>query len=125
VLWEAQQRRLLTTDVDPAKLLNVLDTPAGSPEHWGERILQRFLLATAYQVGRRIQVFTDDPATPPDQLVIGNRRALADVSAARARWQHATSPASHGTAPGWSFAHGCVSRTYLPLSSNPPLADLS
>jgi hypothetical protein len=93
VLWEAQQRSLLTTEVDPAELLDVLGTPAGSPEHWGERILQRSLLVTAYQVGRRIQAFADDPATTLDQLVLGSRRALADVSAVRARWQYATSPA--------------------------------
>ncbi|MCX2969478.1 MULTISPECIES: DnaB-like helicase N-terminal domain-containing protein [Streptomyces] len=93
VLWEAQQRGLLTTGVDPAELLDLLGTPAGCPQHWGEQILQRAVLATAHHVGRRIEAFTDDPATTPYQLVIGSRRALADLSAVRTRWQHAASPA--------------------------------
>ncbi|MFI9749734.1 DnaB-like helicase N-terminal domain-containing protein [Streptomyces collinus] len=92
VLWEAQQCGLLTTRVEPTELLNLLGAPAGSPQHWGERILQRSLLATAHHVGCRIEAFTDAPATTPYQIVIGSRRALADLSSVRTRWHQATSP---------------------------------
>ncbi|WP_367435030.1 DnaB-like helicase N-terminal domain-containing protein [Streptomyces celluloflavus] len=93
ILWEAQQRGLPTVGIGPAELLALLGAPAaGAPRYWGERVLQRSLLATAHHVGRRIEAFTDDPATTPYQLVVGSRRALADLSAVRARWQHATSP---------------------------------
>ncbi len=113
VLWEAQHRGLLTDGVDPRKLLPLLGTPAGSPEHWGERILQRSVLATAHQVASRIEAFTDDPATTPYQLVVGSRRALADLSAMRTRWQHATSAAS-ATRPA------CTRTTASPRASPPP-----
>ncbi|PIM71299.1 replicative DNA helicase [Streptomyces sp. JV178] len=93
VLWEAQQRGLLASGIEPTELLNLLGAPAGSTEYWGERILQRSLLTTAHHVGRRIEAFTDDPATTPYQLILGSRRALADLSAVRTRWHHATSPA--------------------------------
>ncbi|WP_330434641.1 replicative DNA helicase [Streptomyces sp. NBC_00825] len=92
VLWEAQHRGLLTTGARPKDLLDLLSGAHGSPEHWGERILQRSVLMTAHHTGRLIEAFTDDPATTPYQLVTGSRRALADLSAVRARWQHATSP---------------------------------
>lgn len=93
VLWEARQRGLTTMGVAPIELLDLLGTPAGSPQHWGEHIPQRSVLATAHQVGSRVEAFTHDPATTPYQLVIGSRRALADLSAVRTRWLHATSPA--------------------------------
>ncbi|MFJ2021541.1 DnaB-like helicase N-terminal domain-containing protein [Streptomyces nodosus] len=93
VLWEAQQRGLLASGAEPAELLELLGAPAGSAEYWGERILQRSVLATAHHVGLRIEAFTDDPATTPYQLILGSRRALADLSAVRARWHHATAPA--------------------------------
>jgi replicative DNA helicase len=92
VLWEAQQRGLLATETDPRDLLDLLAGTAGSPQHWGERILQRSLLATAHHIGQHIETFTDDPATTPYQLVVGSRRALADLSALRARWHHASTP---------------------------------
>ncbi|MFE7116506.1 DnaB-like helicase N-terminal domain-containing protein [Streptomyces sp. NPDC057654] len=92
VLWEAQHRGLLNTGPEPRELLEILGGPAGSPEHWGERILQRSLLATAHHTGHRIQAYADDPASTPYQLVTGSRRALADLTAARTRWQHATTP---------------------------------
>ncbi|MBT2511663.1 replicative DNA helicase [Streptomyces sp. ISL-98] len=91
-LWEAQHRGLLDAGTEPRELLALLAGPAGSPEHWGERILQRSVLGTAHHIGWRIEAFTDDPATTPYQLVVGSRRALADLSAVRTRWQHATSP---------------------------------
>lgn len=94
VLWEAQQRSLLNGGIEPKDLLDLLTTPApGAAEHWGERVLQHAVLATAHHVGHRIQAFTDDPATTPHQLVVGSRRALADLSALRTRWHRATSPA--------------------------------
>ncbi|MFC9431427.1 DnaB-like helicase N-terminal domain-containing protein [Streptomyces sp. NPDC056987] len=92
VLWEAQQRGLLGTAVVPADLIGLLAEPAGSAPYWGERILQRAVLTTAYEVGMRIEAFTDGPATTPYQLVLGSRRALADLHAVRTRWNHATSP---------------------------------
>ncbi|MBN3933032.1 replicative DNA helicase [Streptomyces verrucosisporus] len=93
VLWEAQQRGLLAPGTRPAELLALLAEPVGDPQHWGERILQRSVLSTAHRVGHRIQAYTDTPAATPHQLVTGSRRALADLSAGRARWHHATSPA--------------------------------
>jgi replicative DNA helicase len=93
VLWEAQQRGLLTTGVEPAHLLDLLAGTAGSPQYWGERILQRAVLRTAQDVGYRIEAFTDDPATTPYQLVVASRRALADLHAVRTRWNQASTPA--------------------------------
>ncbi|MFF3501129.1 DnaB-like helicase N-terminal domain-containing protein [Streptomyces sp. NPDC003247] len=94
VLWEAQQRALLDDGTEPGKVLRMLAEPAGSVEHWSERALQRSLLATADHTGRRIEAYADDPANTPFQLVVGARRSLADISAIRTRWQHAT-----GTVP--------------------------
>ncbi|MGW2858216.1 DnaB-like helicase N-terminal domain-containing protein [Streptomyces sp. NPDC001205] len=98
VLWEAQHRGLLTGHVAPADLLTLLSTPVGSPEHWGEKVLERALLARAQTVASSIAAFTDDPANSPHQLITGSRRALADLTALRARWHHATSPAVPRTA---------------------------
>lgn len=90
VLWEAQQRGLLDDGSEPGEVLRILAEPAGSAEHWGERALQRSLLATAAHTGQRIDAYAADPATTPFQLVVGARRALADLGAIRTRWQHAT-----------------------------------
>ncbi|MFF9511543.1 DnaB-like helicase N-terminal domain-containing protein [Streptomyces sp. NPDC014724] len=92
VLWEAQHRGLLGPAADPRELLDLLAGSVGSPEHWGERVVQRSVLTAAHQAGRAIGAFTDDAATTPYQLVVGSRRALADLSAVRTRWQHAASP---------------------------------
>ncbi|MGW2051624.1 DnaB-like helicase N-terminal domain-containing protein [Streptomyces sp. NPDC001858] len=91
VLWEARQRGLLDDGSEPGEVLRMLAEPAGSTEHWGERALQRSLLATADHTGRRIEAYVGDPANTPFQLVVGARRLLADIGAVRARWQHATS----------------------------------
>ncbi|MFE4212161.1 DnaB-like helicase N-terminal domain-containing protein [Streptomyces sp. NPDC056844] len=91
VLWEAQHRGLLRPGADPRELLGLLAGSFGSPEHWGERVVQRSLLSTADHAGRAIEAFTDDAASTPYQLVVGSRRALADLSAVRTRWQYATS----------------------------------
>ncbi|MGW7047838.1 DnaB-like helicase N-terminal domain-containing protein [Streptomyces avermitilis] len=90
VLWEAQQRGLLDDSREPGEVLRMLAEPAGSVEHWGERALQRSLLAAAEHTGRRIEAYAGDPANTPFQLVAGARRSLADI---RARWQHATATA--------------------------------
>ncbi|MDX2683231.1 DnaB-like helicase N-terminal domain-containing protein [Streptomyces sp. NY05-11A] len=90
VLWEAQQRGLLDDGSEPGEVLRLLAEPAGSVEHWGERALQRSLLATAEHTGRRIEAYASDPANSPFQLVVGARRGLADISAIRTRWRHAT-----------------------------------
>ncbi|MFD7517415.1 DnaB-like helicase N-terminal domain-containing protein [Streptomyces niveus] len=93
VLWEAQHHGIAGT-AEPRELLGLLSDPDGcDPEHWGEQILQRSLLTTAHHTGRRIEKLTDDPATTTHQLVVGARRALADLSAVRVRWHHATTPA--------------------------------
>ncbi|TXL84166.1 DnaB-like helicase N-terminal domain-containing protein [Streptomyces sp. IB2014 016-6] len=95
VRWEAQHHGLLTNEGQPAGLLGFLGEPAGcEPEYWGERILQRSLLTTAQHTGRSIETLTHDPAATTYQLVVGARRALAGLNAVRARWHHATTPAS-------------------------------
>lgn len=92
VLWEAQRNGLLTAGTEPTDIISLLSAGAGCPQYWGERILQRALLMTAHETGRRIEAYANDPATTPYQLVIGSRRALADLSTLRTRWDHATSP---------------------------------
>ncbi|MCM2579672.1 DnaB-like helicase N-terminal domain-containing protein [Streptomyces meridianus] len=99
VLWEAQQRRLLTPGTEPADLLTLLATPTGSLEHWGIRILQRALLTTAHEVARRIEAFTNDPATTPHQFILGSRRVLVGLTSVRTRWHRATAPASSVVKP--------------------------
>ncbi|MFE1199575.1 DnaB-like helicase N-terminal domain-containing protein [Streptomyces olivaceoviridis] len=94
VLWQAQQRGVLTSTTDPQEVLGFLAKPDVSAPYLGERILHRSVLATAHQVGRRIESFTDDPANSPYQLVVGSRRALTELTAIRTRWQQATSPAT-------------------------------
>lgn len=90
VLWEAQQHGLLTPAFTAQDALDMLSDGAGVPEHWGEQILRRSLLHHARTAGLHIQAFTHDPANSPHQLVTGSRRALADLTTVRARWQHAT-----------------------------------
>ncbi|MFF0165462.1 DnaB-like helicase N-terminal domain-containing protein [Streptomyces prasinus] len=90
ILWEAQQRGLLDSGSEPGEVLRMLAEPAGSVGHWAERALQRSLLATAEYTGRRIETYAGDPANTPFQLVVGARRALADIAAVRTRWQNAT-----------------------------------
>ncbi|MFF4361563.1 DnaB-like helicase N-terminal domain-containing protein [Streptomyces sp. NPDC001604] len=92
VLGEAQHRGLLTDALTPKDVMALVSTPAGSPEHWGEKILQRALLARARTVAARIAAFADDPANTPHQLITGSRRALADLNSVRTRWHRATAP---------------------------------
>ncbi|MGW4289680.1 DnaB-like helicase N-terminal domain-containing protein [Streptomyces sp. NPDC004673] len=125
VLWEAQQRGLLDTETDSAGLLTFLAGHAASAPHWGTSVLQRAVLATAADVGRRVEGFTDDPANTPYQLVIGARRALNALTAIRARWQHTTSdsptPAVRGTRGLTTAApRAGPPRTTPPAASCPP-----
>ncbi|WP_324290106.1 DnaB-like helicase N-terminal domain-containing protein [Streptomyces antarcticus] len=94
VLWEAQHHGLLASGTTAREVLDLLATPAGSPEHWGEQILQRSLLHHAHTTGLHIRACAEDPTNTPHQLITGSRRALADLGAVRARWQHATRPPS-------------------------------
>ncbi|MFJ9900692.1 DnaB-like helicase N-terminal domain-containing protein [Streptomyces sp. NPDC091280] len=100
VLGEAQHRGLITGTLAPKDLMALVSTPAGSPEHWGEKILQRSLLARAQTVAARIAAYTDDLANTPHQLVTGSRRALADLNSLRTRWMRATAaPPAPGESP--------------------------
>ncbi|WP_406133661.1 DnaB-like helicase N-terminal domain-containing protein [Streptomyces anthocyanicus] len=119
VLWEAQQRGLLDDGCEPGTVLRMLGEPAGSVGQWGEGALQRSLLATAEHTGRRIEAYAGDPANTPFQLVVGARRALADIAAVRTRWQNATraappqqrrpAPAIRGGPPTTTAAHAARS----------------
>ncbi|WP_329269058.1 DnaB-like helicase N-terminal domain-containing protein [Streptomyces sp. NBC_01451] len=92
VLGEAQHRGLLTGSLSPKDVMALVSTPTGSPEYWGEKILQRALLARAQTVAARITAYTDDLANTPHQLVTGSRGALADLNSLRTRWMRATAP---------------------------------
>ncbi|NEC64589.1 DnaB-like helicase N-terminal domain-containing protein [Streptomyces sp. SID9727] len=99
VLWEAQHRGLLSGGLDPRDLIDLVSTPVGSAEYWGERVLQRALLARAVEVGTRIAAYAQDPANTPHQLITGSRRALADLTTLRTRWKRSTTPPSPPRAP--------------------------
>ncbi|MFI9050919.1 DnaB-like helicase N-terminal domain-containing protein [Streptomyces sp. NPDC053427] len=90
VLWEAQHRGLLADGLTPSDLMALVSMPVGSPEYWGEKVLQRALLARAHAVATRITAYTEDPANTPHQLITGSRRALADLTALHTRWQRTT-----------------------------------
>ncbi|MEU3599322.1 DnaB-like helicase N-terminal domain-containing protein [Streptomyces sp. NPDC006798] len=96
VLWESQHRGLLR-DAPPAHILTLLSTPAGSIEHWGERVLHRALLHQAHTTAGRIRAFTDDPANSVHQLITGSRRALAGLTAVRTRVRQAHQPSPTAT----------------------------
>ena len=90
MLWEAQQRGLLATGIAPAAVIALLSEPVGSADYWGERLLERNLLARALLAARQITAYSADPANTVHQLVTGSRRALADLHTVRSRWQNAT-----------------------------------
>ncbi|QNA72125.1 replicative DNA helicase [Streptomyces sp. So13.3] len=123
LLWEAQHRRLMAAGADPREVLGLLAGPLGSPDHWGERVLQRSLLATAQHTSQVIYAFTNDPATTPNQLVVGSRRALADLSAVRTRWHHATAPVpAHPPHPNKPRRAPHASGAGPPRTTAPPAA---
>ncbi|MEU1329470.1 DnaB-like helicase N-terminal domain-containing protein [Streptomyces sp. NPDC005865] len=120
VLWEAQHRGLLTHEITPADLLALLSTPVGSPQHWGEKVLERALLSRAQTAANSIAAFADDPANSPHQLITGSRRALAGLTAVRSRWHQATGPTTpRTTRPARTPA---ASRAGPPLRTAPPPA---
>ncbi|MEU0305382.1 DnaB-like helicase N-terminal domain-containing protein [Streptomyces cyaneofuscatus] len=92
VLWEAEQSGLLTSTATARSLLELLSDTHGEPDHWGEKIVRRALLHRARTVAGRIVAIADDPATTPHQMITGSRRALADLTALRNRWQSSTAP---------------------------------
>ncbi|CAL9366085.1 hypothetical protein SUDANB105_00765 [Streptomyces sp. enrichment culture] len=92
VLWEAQHRGVLAAGITSGETVALLSIPVGSPEYWGERLVERTLLTRARQVADRVTAYADDPANSVHQLVTGSRRALADLHAVRNRWQRATRP---------------------------------
>ncbi|MFF6772805.1 DnaB-like helicase N-terminal domain-containing protein [Streptomyces sp. NPDC012637] len=98
VLWEAQHRSVLAAGITPADTLALLSTPVGSPDYWGERLVERTLLTRARHVADRVTAYADDRANSVHQLVTGSRRALADLHAVRSRWQRATRPPMATTA---------------------------
>uniref|UniRef100_A0AAU2JZD9 Replicative DNA helicase n=1 Tax=Streptomyces sp. NBC_00049 TaxID=2903617 RepID=A0AAU2JZD9_9ACTN len=99
VLWEAQQQGLLTAVFGSPEALELLATPAGTPEHWGEQILRRSLLHHAHLTGLHVQAFTQDLTNSPHQVITGSRRALAHLAVVRARWQQATGRTPAGRRP--------------------------
>ncbi|MFF7438957.1 DnaB-like helicase N-terminal domain-containing protein [Streptomyces sp. NPDC008122] len=117
VMWEAQHRGLLAAGVTAADLVVLLSTAALPPEHWGLQIVERALLARARHTAGRITAYTDDLANTVHQLITGGRRALADLTAVRRRWQQATRPLSEPDTPVASRA-GPASRA--PAVSPPP-----
>ncbi|MFE6457808.1 DnaB-like helicase N-terminal domain-containing protein [Streptomyces cinereoruber] len=98
VLWEAQQRGVLAAGITPTEVVALLSEGAGAPDHWGEQVLGRALLARARHTAARIGAYADDPATTLYQVLTGSRRVLADLTAVRTRWQHATRPPNTATA---------------------------
>ncbi|MGW6986853.1 DnaB-like helicase N-terminal domain-containing protein [Streptomyces sp. NPDC054946] len=97
VLWEAQQRGLLHDGFGPTEVLDMVSHPAGAPEHWGQKILQRALLRQAEDAAARIEALSANEATTVHQLTTGSRRALAALSPVRSRWQQAVGDPSSGT----------------------------
>lgn len=57
-------------------------------------ILQRALLGQVHTLSVRLRALTDDPANSVHQLITGSRRALAELTALRTRWQRARMPGS-------------------------------
>ncbi|MFF3556128.1 DnaB-like helicase N-terminal domain-containing protein [Streptomyces tsukubensis] len=99
VLWEAQRHGVLTQHTDPAHVLGLIAVSAGHPDHWGEKVLERTLLHQAHCAAVRVRALADDPVNSPHQLVTGSRRALASLSAVRARLDQATRPTAAPTLP--------------------------
>ncbi|WP_165983927.1 DnaB-like helicase N-terminal domain-containing protein [Streptomyces sp. YIM 98790] len=86
VLCHAQHHGL-PPDIDPDAIIRLLSALAGHPEYWGERILQRSLLAHTHTAAVHIRTLADEPANTIEQLLTGSRRVLAHLRAVQARWQ--------------------------------------
>ncbi|MFC0844757.1 DnaB-like helicase N-terminal domain-containing protein [Streptomyces noboritoensis] len=99
VLGEAQHRHLLHDGFGPKQVLALAASPAGTPEHWGHKVLRRALLTQARTTAHQIRSLAQDEATTIHQLTTGSRRALAALSAVRARWHHATTTPPRARAP--------------------------
>jgi replicative DNA helicase len=120
VLWEAKHRGLLTGPTTPDDILTLVRGHAGSPEYWGEKILQRSVLHCARTTAQHIQAYTNDPASTPHQLITGSRRALADLTAIRIRWRQATAPPPAG--PAASTTPKTIRAGPARLATTPPAA---
>ncbi|WP_446038093.1 DnaB-like helicase N-terminal domain-containing protein [Streptomyces sp. SID1121] len=123
VLWEAQHHGVLNQNLPAADLVALVSTPHGSPEYWGGRMLHRSLLFTARKVSQRIRAFAEDPANTPHQLIIGARRAMADLHAVRARYQRAHTPHRPTATPGAADVPG-VPRAGPPPGASAPTTSL-
>ncbi|MGC0328140.1 replicative DNA helicase [Streptomyces sp. SAI-170] len=120
VLWEAQRRGVLAAGITSVEAVTLLSMPVGSPEYWGERLVERTLLARARHVANRVTAYADDPANSVHQLVTGSRRALADLHAVRSRWQRATRPPAGPTAQGETTAASRASPRRPPVIPTTP-----
>ncbi|MEU9413645.1 hypothetical protein AB0E08_49255 [Streptomyces sp. NPDC048281] len=114
-----------TPGPSPENYFDLLSQAAASPEHWGERILQRSVLTMAHHTGLLIQAFTDEQANTPYQLVVGSRSALADFTAVRTRWHHAASPTAAPAAAPTRPRATAAPRAGPPNTTAPTPAQLS
>ena len=123
VLWEAQHRGVLAAGITPPDVVALLSTAALPPEHWGTQVIKRALLARASHTANRIAAYADDPANTVHQLITGGRRALADLTAVRRRWQQATrTTASPPTGSNVStVSRAGPARRHVPTVSQPRL----
>ncbi|WP_406401876.1 DnaB-like helicase N-terminal domain-containing protein [Streptomyces uncialis] len=119
VLWAAQRHGLHRHPTDPAAVLDLLATPAGSVEHWAERALERSLLHQARTAAARIRALTADRANSPHQLTTGARRALAGLHATRTRFDRTAHPQTPATAPT-SRSPAATPRAGPALRTTPP-----
>ncbi|MFJ4876565.1 DnaB-like helicase N-terminal domain-containing protein [Streptomyces sp. NPDC088745] len=92
VLTEAQQRGLLTRPDTAQSVMALVQPNPDDPAYWTEQILHHTVLRTARTAAHRIRAYTVDPATTAHQLLIGTRRALAEVTGAHRRWQLQRTP---------------------------------
>ncbi|MEU1821334.1 DnaB-like helicase N-terminal domain-containing protein [Streptomyces abikoensis] len=114
VLWEAQYRGLLTHGRDPATIISMVSHPAGSPEHWAERIHQRSFLARAQTTAFTILAFTNDSANTPHQLITGARRAMSDFIEYGTRRRRAHSPPTLSRGPCSNQVRAAATRLKSP-----------
>ncbi|WP_328486058.1 DnaB-like helicase N-terminal domain-containing protein [Streptomyces zaomyceticus] len=121
VLWEAQHRGLLAAGITPPDVVALLSAAALPPEYWGTQVIERALLARASHTASRITAYTGDPSNTVHQLITGSRRALADLTSVRVRWQQATrTAASPPTRPDTSSAaRAGPARSRVPTTSQP------